>query len=119
MNFLSKVWQFLDGKKVVIGSAILVASDVQPLIPHAAILTPAIPYIKGIAYSMIGVGGLHKIYKAGQSAAPVVDSLPESKLKQIVQTVIASIPADVKTDPEAPVLAGTVAEVPSLFKKPS
>lgn len=101
-NFLTGVWVWLDGKKSVIGGAIVIACDAQPFIPHAAVLTPVVPYVKAIGYSMFGVGAACKIYKAGQAATPVVALLPESHVKQIVAEAIASLPAPVDAPTASP-----------------
>lgn len=92
-NFFTNVWDWLNGKKSVIGAAILIAAKVQPYVPAAHALTPVMPYVTTLGVSMGGAGILHYIYKAGQAATPVVALLPESHVRQIASAVVAEAAA--------------------------
>jgi len=65
MKFLKKTWQWLEGKKTNIGSAImLIAQGIQVFAPHA-LPQAQIEYIATIGAIIAGVGLANKGVKSG------------------------------------------------------
>jgi uncharacterized membrane protein len=70
MNFLTKLWNWLNGNKTVIG-LVLLALIAQPffkqIVPEASIWYQAIQWIAGL---LAGVGAVHKLVKANTQPGP-------------------------------------------------
>lgn len=72
MTNITNVWNWLNGKKTIIGAALLVAGTVASggvaFIPAIPLLAPEVPYMLGIGTFFGGLGLAHKFL--GQIVAP-------------------------------------------------
>jgi hypothetical protein len=70
MNFLTKLWNWLNGNKTVIGLVILTLIQqafFKQLLPETSVWYQAIQWFAGI---LAGVGIVHKIAKANTEPGP-------------------------------------------------